>query len=138
MEPEGPKVSAFLEMIGATIEDWQEGRVRYALTIEEKHTNPNGVLHGGVLTTLMDEATGAAIVSVRGMEIMATAPHATVEMNVSFMAGVRPGDRITVEASTLRVGRSVVFAEAEVRRDGRDDLVAKGRFTYVIVGGGGA
>jgi uncharacterized protein (TIGR00369 family) len=132
MPAEPHRVSAFLQLIGAQIDDWQEGRVRYSLMIEEKHTNPNGVLHGGVLTSLMDEATGAAIVSVRGVEIMETAPHATVEMNVSFMAGVRPGDRIIIDAKTLRVGRSVAFAEAEVRREGRDDLVAKGRFTYVI------
>ncbi len=59
-------------------------------------------------------------------------------MNVSFLSSARPGDDLECEARTVRVGRAVVFAEAEVRRRGRDDVVAKGHFTYVIVGSRGA
>ena len=62
------------------------------------------------------------------------APHATVEMNVSFLTGAQAGDDIVVEGRTLKVGRSVAFGEAEARRRGSDDLIAKGRFTYVIAG----
>jgi uncharacterized protein (TIGR00369 family) len=126
--------SPFVQMIGAKFEEWREGYVRMSLVVEEKHTNPNGVMHGGVLTTLMDETLGAVVASVRGMEVMRAAPHATVEMNVSFLAGARPGDEIIVEGRALKVGRSVAFGEAEARRRGSDDLIAKGRFTYVIAG----
>jgi uncharacterized protein (TIGR00369 family) len=126
--------SPFVQMIGARFEEWREGYVRMSLVVEEKHTNPNGVMHGGVLTTLMDETLGAVIASVRGMDVMRAAPHATVEMNVSFLAGARPGDEIIVEGRALKVGRSVAFGEAEARRRGSDDLIAKGRFTYVIAG----
>jgi acyl-coenzyme A thioesterase PaaI-like protein len=82
----------------------------------------------------MDEALGAVIASIRGMETMAAAPHATVEMNTSFLAGPRAGDEIVVEGRALKVGRSVAFGEAEVTRRGRGDLIAKGRFTFVIQG----
>lgn len=126
--------SPFVQMIGARFEEWREGYVRMSLVVEEKHTNPNGVMHGGVLTTLMDETLGAVVASVRGMDVMRAAPHATVEMNVSFLAGARPGDEIIVEGRALKVGRSVAFGEAEARRQGSDDLIAKGRFTYVIAG----
>ncbi len=127
-------LSPFGQMVGARIEEWSEGYVRLSLVLEEKHTNPNGVTHGGVLTTLMDEAVGAVIASVRGVEAMFAAPSPTVEMNVSFLAGPRPGDEIVIEARALKIGRSVAFGEAEARRRGKDDLVAKGRFTYVIQG----
>jgi uncharacterized protein (TIGR00369 family) len=133
-EPEEHTPSPFVQMIGAKLEEWREGYVRMSLVVEEKHTNPNGVMHGGVLTTLMDETLGAVIASVRGMDVMRAAPHATVEMNVSFLAGARPGDEIVVEGRALKVGRSVAFGEAEARRRGSDDLIAKGRFTYVIAG----
>jgi uncharacterized protein (TIGR00369 family) len=126
--------SPFVQLIGAEIEEWREGYVRLSLVLEEKHTNPNGVSHGGVLTTLMDEALGAVIASVRGMDAVRAAPHATVEMNVSFLAGPRPGDDIIVEGRALKVGRSVAFGEAEARRRGDDKLIAKGRFTYVMTG----
>jgi acyl-coenzyme A thioesterase PaaI-like protein len=52
-------------------------------------------------------------------------------MNVSFLSGARPGDRLVVEGRALRVGRTVAFAEAEVRR-GEETLIAKGRFTFVV------
>ena len=55
---------------------------------------------------------------MRGIDVMAAAPHATVDMNVSFLAGPRVGDEIVVEGRALKVGRSVAFGEAEVRRRG--------------------
>ncbi|HUF52258.1 MAG TPA: PaaI family thioesterase [Dehalococcoidia bacterium] len=129
--PEGG--STFMNLIGgqrATVED---GRVVITLELEERHMNPNGVLHGGVLTTLMDEATGHAVATVRGIETMMQAPHATVDMNMSFLSGARPGDVLECEGRVLRVGKSVCFAEGEVRRRGKGDLIAKGRFTFVVV-----
>jgi acyl-coenzyme A thioesterase 13 len=123
-----------MDFIGGELGEWEEGRVVMSIKLEDRHMNPGGVLHGGVLTTLMDEATAHAIVTVRGLEVMAEAPHATVDMNVSFLSVARPGDELQCEARTLRVGSAVAVAEAEVRRRGRGDLVAKGRFTYVIRG----
>jgi acyl-CoA thioesterase len=82
---EAPR-SPFLELVGVELDEAGEGYVRYSLKLEERHTNPNGIMHGGVLTSMMDEAAGHAIVTLRGLEAMAAAPHATVEMNVSFMA----------------------------------------------------
>ena len=127
--PEQLPRSALMDLIGGELDSWEEGRVVMSIKLEDRHMNPGGVLHGGVLTTLMDEATAHAIAIVRGLE----APLATVDMNVSFLAAARPGDELECEARTLRIGRSVAFAEAEVRRRGRGDLVAKGRFTYAML-----
>ena len=134
MNPEEHLTSPFVQLIGAKLEEMREGYVRMSLVLEQKHTNPNGVMHGGVATSLMDEALGAVVASVRGIEAMQAAPHATVDMNVSFLAGPRQGDEIVVEGRALRVGRSVAFGEAEVTRRGKGDLIAKGRFTFVIAG----
>jgi acyl-coenzyme A thioesterase PaaI-like protein len=65
---------------------------------------------------------------------MFAAPHATVEMNASFLAGARPGDRIVVEARVLRLGRRVAFGEAEAHKgDDGGELIARGRMTFVIM-----
>lgn len=132
MEERGPK-SAFLQQIGAEVEEWREGYVRISLRVEERHMNLYGGMHGGVATAIMDEVTGQAIVSVRGIEIMQTAPHSTVEMSVSFLGGVFVGDDLVFEGRVIRVGRSVAFAEADVRKRGEEKLVASGKFTYVIM-----
>ena len=126
--------SPFMQLIGARLDEMREGYVRMSLVLEQKHTNHNGVMHGGVAASLMDEALGAVVASVRGMDAMQAAPHATVDMNVSFLAGPRQGDEIVVEGRALKVGRSVAFCEAVVTRKGKGDLIAKGRFTFVIAG----
>ncbi len=132
-DPAEAPTSGIMKMLGGKIESFEEGSSVMSLTLEEKHMNPNGVVHGGVITTLMDEATGHAIVTIRGLEAMAETPHATIDMSVSFLSGARVGDELVCEATTLRLGRAIAFAEAEVRRRGSDDLVAKGRFTYAIL-----
>ena len=123
--------SAFVEHIGAKLEEMSEGYMRLSVLLQAHHTNPNGVMHGGVVTTLMDEALGGVIASVRGMEVMRSTPHSTVEMNASFLATARPGDRVVVEGRVLRLGKSIAFGEAEAHR-GDGELIAKGRLTFAI------
>ncbi len=125
--------SPFVELIGGSMEEWREGYVRMSLAVKPHHTNPHGVMHGGVITTLMDETLGGVIASVRGMDVMRAAPHATVDMNVSFLSAVRPGDELIIEGRVLRLGRTVAFGEAEARRRGGDEPIARGRFTFVIM-----
>ncbi len=124
--------SSFSAHIGAEVEELREGYARLSIVLETRHTNPNGVMHGGVITTMMDSALGAALSALRGEEA-SRSPHATVDMNASFLAGARPGDRIVVEGRVLRLGKTIAFGEAEARsKDG--ELIAKGRMTFAIRG----
>ncbi|HLC28709.1 MAG TPA: PaaI family thioesterase [Dehalococcoidia bacterium] len=122
----------FIELVGAELEEMREGYGRLALIVEEKHTNPNGVMHGGVATTLMDLAAAIALGALRGEAARQDSPHATVEMNASLIAAVRPGEKIVIEGRVLSLRRSVAFCESEVRKDSDGDLLAKGRFTFSI------
>ena len=96
--------SPFSAFIGTEMEELREGYARVSLTLEQRHTNPNGGMHGGVITTMMDSALGAALGALRG-EAARRDPHATVEMNASFLSGARPGDRIVVEGRSSAWGR---------------------------------
>ncbi len=124
-------VAPFTAFIGAEMEELREGYARLSLVLREHHTNPNGVMHGGVITSLMDEALGQVVAAARGLETIQVAPHSTVEMNASFLAAARPGDRVVVEGRVLRLGKSIAFGEAEARR-GDGELIAKGRLTFAI------
>ena len=122
--------SPFSAFIGAEMEELREGYARLSLALEPHHTNPHGVMHGGVITTMMDSAMGAALGALRGREAVRN-PHATVEMNASFLAAARPGDRLVVEGRIIRSGKTVAFGEAEAR-NGDGEVIAKGRFVFVI------
>lgn len=134
--PQDRNPSPFMDEIGGDLEVWEEGRIVMSLPLEAKHMNPRNILHGGVVMTMMDEAAGAVIVTVRGIEALKTAPHATVDMNVSFISGAVPGDVLECEARNLRIGRSVCFSEAEVRNRSNGRIVAKGRFTFAVLNRG--
>ena len=129
---EGFGRNQLMEFIDAKTEVWEEDRVVMSVKLDDRHMNPGGIVHGGILATLMDEATGRAIISVRGTEVMMETPHSTIEMSASFLSVARIGDEIECESRTLRVGRTLAVAEAEVRVRGSDNLIAKGRYTYAI------
>ena len=122
----------FVELVGAHVEEAQEGYSRLSLKLEERHTNPNGVMHGGVVATVMDSAAAVALGRLRGETTRRDNPHATVDMNVALISAARPGDELIVEGRVLKLRRSVAFCEAEARRVADGELIAKGRFTFAI------
>jgi uncharacterized protein (TIGR00369 family) len=127
-----PEVSPFITLVGAAVEEAREGYARLSLSLEHKHTNPNNVMHGGVVTTLLDETLAMAVAATRGPEVVREQPHTAIEMNTSFMASAREGDELVIEGRLLKTGRTVFFGEAEARRKRDDALVAKGRVTFVV------
>jgi uncharacterized protein (TIGR00369 family) len=122
----------FTDLVGARVEEVQEGYSRLSLIVEERHTNPNGVMHGGVAATIMDSAAAVALGRLRGENMRRDNPHATVDMNVALISAARPGDELIFEGRVLKLRRSVAFVEAEARRVSDGELIAKGRFTFAI------
>src|SRR3546814_18768615 len=48
----------FAALVGYALPRWEEDIAEVALTLAERHLNRSGVMHGGVLTTLIDPAGG--------------------------------------------------------------------------------
>ena len=96
--------------------DFADGRTRLRVRVGPEHTNNLGIVHGGVICTLLDIAMGTAARCTLGQPVM------TLDMQTSFIA---PGRGVLIgEGRVLRAGRSILFCEAEVRtEDG--ELVAK-------------
>ncbi len=101
----------FSGLIGLKRLDWREGHVRVALDLEARHLNRNGVLHGGVLMTLLDEAGALCGVwcSVPGNRRSSV----TVDLACHFTNQSRSG-RVIATGTLVSHGRSIYFARAEV------------------------
>ena len=123
--------ASFTEFIGARVEGIDEGVCRLSLTVEPRHLDRRGVLHTGVLTSLMDATIGIALGYLRRDEVRHR-PHATIEMNASFLADGNPGDEIEVEGRVIRQGRSIAFGEAVARRRADGETLALSRLTFAI------
>lgn len=88
------------------------------LDAEEMHFNGNGTLHGGVYTSLIDNAMGLSVSSLVGLRT------ATTQMDVHFLGAVREG-RITCRSEVVHKTRRAAIAEGRVY-DPEGNLVAMG------------
>lgn len=87
------------------------GRSVWAMTADERFTNPAGIIQGGFLAAFADSAMGAAAVSAaKGRKVFC----ANAELKISFLEAVTPGTALACVAEVLRAGKRVAFVEATV------------------------
>lgn len=92
----------------------------------ERYQGGGGLLHGGIIAMLLDEAMGKVC---RFRRVQAV----TAEMNIEFVKPIRVDQEITVEAfETAFRGRNV-FQWGEIR-DVQGQLLARGRARFVVIG----
>jgi len=119
--------SQFASWMGITLVNIDDGESEVRLDVSKHHLNPGGIVHGGVLATLLDASIGLALRSKLGMSV----EHVTIELNVHYISPARAGALIG-RGRAVRVGGRVSYGEAELLTgDGR--LVARGSGTFLIV-----
>jgi uncharacterized protein (TIGR00369 family) len=91
----------------------------YAFLAEAKHTNPAGIVHGGMLTTLMDHALSAV-----AWEANERRPCVTVQLDVQFLSAVRPGQLVEARGRIVRQTSSLVFMQGNLSVAGEEVVAA--------------
>ena len=100
------------ELTGARMVSVADGEVVFRCTPDESTYNPVGMVHGGLLCTLLDSAAGCAVHSL----LPAGVGMSSIEIKVSFLSAVRADSgELEITGRALRVGRQIAFAEAHAR-----------------------
>jgi len=110
--PDAPAIAT----LGARLVEIDAGCARVSWMPTALHCNAMRVVHGGVLSTLLDTAMGYAVVST----LAVGQGFSTLQMTVSFLRSVGPdGGEVTVEGRLLRRGRRAVAAEGALYAAGK-------------------
>ena len=87
-----------------------------------------GVLHGGVVTAMLDETCGMAV----QLALDGTRAIATLDLRIDYQKPATPGFEIKAHSVCYRVTRSIAFVRATAYQDAEDDPVATATACFMI------
>lgn len=120
--------NTFHELLGYSFLDWRDGYAHLELTVEAKHRNRQGWIHGGVILSLLDIAsTFAGNYSEAG-----PTQTVTVNMSCNFISGTKD-DVIRCEGKLVRKGRSTFFTENRILEGASDKILATSQGVHKIL-----
>ncbi|MEJ2501069.1 MAG: PaaI family thioesterase [Campylobacterales bacterium] len=116
----------FLEHTGAELNFAEEGKAELELNVQPYHLQHLGFVHGGVISTLMDNTGWYAAVSNLDEGYTAV----TMEIKINYLKPAS-GKHLVASANVKRQGRKTSFVLIELHDEGK--LVAFATGTYAVL-----
>jgi uncharacterized protein (TIGR00369 family) len=79
-------------------------------TPKELHQGYEGIVHGGILSALLDEAMGKLAFSLLAMPVV------TAELTIKFRSPAAPGTELSVYGKITEESNRLILAEAKIER----------------------
>ncbi len=116
--------------IGMSVVDAQPGQIWLRVPWADFLVgNPEtGVIHGGVITTLLDNGGGAAVMTALD-ELRAVA---TLDLRIDYMKPASPGRDIVGYCHCHKVTRHIAFVRGTAYHDTADDPIATAAMTFMV------
>ena len=114
--------------LGFTLEKIEKGYVAVVVTIKKEMTNAYGNIHGGMMSLVIDEVIGWAVVSLD------TENHYTsLSLNVDFLYAIKEGQKMKAVAEVVRAGKKIVHVSCTVY-DMEENLLARASSNLIVTG----
>lgn len=122
----------FFNLVGFELEDLSPGWSKTSMALRDELRNPNGVMHGGMLATLIDAGiTQAMLMTDVYQRVRETKGFmTTVDLRVKYLRPLTAG-KATCEATIPHLGKRVCHASATVTND-EGKVVATGDSIVMI------
>jgi uncharacterized protein (TIGR00369 family) len=116
--------------IGMRLHRSSGGRAVLSVRYDDKLVGDpeSGVLHGGVVTALLDTACGSAVMSMPG-KLRGTA---TLDLRIDYMRPASVGQTVWAAAECYRMTRSIGFARAVAYHDDPADPIASAAGAFML------
>jgi uncharacterized protein (TIGR00369 family) len=118
----------FMRTLGAKLESVDSGTVTISCGFDERLTQQQGLLHGGVLASLLDVACGYAALTM----MPADREVLTVEFKINFLKPAKT-DRVIAVGQVVQSGRTLTVCEGTVFDATRARVLAKMTATLMAV-----
>lgn len=117
-----------MRTLGASLEAIESGTVTVACAFHDGLTQQHGLLHGGVVASLVDVACGYAALTMLpdNREVL------TVEFKINFLKPART-DRLIAVGKVVQSGRTLTVCEGSVFDATRTVLIARMTATMMSV-----
>jgi uncharacterized protein (TIGR00369 family) len=119
----------FFRLLSMTIRELGKGHCLMEATVDEKHFQAFGYVHGGVYASLIDTAAFWAAFC----DLDEDAGITTVDLNVNYLAPVHSG-KLLARGRLIKLGKTLALGEAEITT-GAGKLVAHGTSTIIVIPG---
>ena len=116
----------FAELLNIKWKSSGGGESEFLLEIKEKHFNPHGVVHGGVIYSLADTGMGAALYSL----LKNSETCATIEIKINYF---RPVFKSFLQCKTKIIYKGKRTASLESELFNVEKRVAKAIGTYAVI-----
>ncbi len=124
--------SPFHQWAGLELLSVGEGTAELSMELQPHHFNPQGIVHGGIITAIADTSIGLALRS----NLRPGLTHRTAQLNVHFLAKGE-GNLLVGRGRSLHLGQRMGYGEAEVL-DGEGRLLARATGTFIVLPAPGA
>jgi uncharacterized protein (TIGR00369 family) len=109
-------------------------RTQLGLYVAPAHANSRGMLHGGLIAALADNAMGLSCGVVLARDGVAAGGLVTISLAVDYLGKADIGQWLEFDTRFVRAGRSICFAGADVIADGQ--TVARAHATFKVMPAG--
>jgi uncharacterized protein (TIGR00369 family) len=104
-----------------------EKAVVMGLRLAKPHTNARGLIHGGLIASLADNAMGYSCAQATGW----TTSFVTISLAVDFTGSAEIGQWLAVESEVIKTGSTICFAQSLIKAD--DTVIARANGTFRVV-----
>ena len=97
------------------------------LRLAKPHTNGRGLIHGGLIAALADNAMGHSCAHVMG----GLSSLVTISLAVDFVGTAQVGQWLAIETEVIKTGSTICFAQSLAKAD--DVVIARANATFRVV-----
>jgi uncharacterized protein (TIGR00369 family) len=101
------------------------------LRLAKPHTNSRGLIHGGLIAALADNAMGYSCGQVMSGAMGGQSSLVTISLAVDFIGSAQIGQWLAVESEVIRTGHTICFAQSLIKAD--DAVIARANATFRVV-----